>query len=215
VATVAGLVALLTAVGAAAPTRALDDLQVVLLVPATGALIVALAGRAYRAVPGPARLPGLRLAAAGGIAFAASSALTQTVLLRVGADGLAALERPAVAGTTLMIVALSAAGLLLSQAAYRYGLGGPLATLTIVNPVAAAGIGIGLLGLGTGLTSNAVIAAAGAVLAAIGVVLLATAERAPARPTCRQALRRARRRPRRRQVIRRNRRPANRAASIR
>jgi len=216
VATVAGLVALLTAVGAAAPTRALDDLQVVLLVPAAGALIVALAGRAYRAVPGPARLPGLRLAAAGGIAFAASSALTQTVLLRVGADGLAALERPAVAGTTLTIVALSAAGLLLSQAAYRYGLGGPLATLTIVNPVAAAGIGIGLLGLGTGLTSNAVIAAAGgAVLAAIGVVLLATAERAPARPTCRRALRCGRRRPRRRPVIRRSRRPANRAASIR
>jgi hypothetical protein len=213
-ATVAGLVALLVAVGAAAPTQALDDLQVLLLVLVAVALIVGLAGHAYRAVPGPARLPGLRLAAASGVAFAASSALTQTVLLRIGADGFAALEQPALAGTTLIVVALSAAGLLLAQAAYRYGLGGPLATLTIVNPVAAAGVGIGLLGLGTDLSLTAVaIAATGAVLAAIGVVLLAMPEQAPARPACRKALRQARRRPRRRALTQRNRRPSTRAAA--
>lgn len=214
--TIAGLVALLIAVGTAAPAEALDDRQVVLLVLLTCALIAALTGRAYQAAPRPGKLPGLRLAAAGGVAFAASSALTQTVLLRIGMDGPTALARPAVAGTTLIVVALSAAGLLLSQAAYRYGLGGPLATLTIMNPVAAAGIGIALLGLGTGLTLPAVAAAAlAALVAAAGVVLLAAPERTPARPACRRALRQARRRPRRRPVVQRNRRPASRAPSMR
>jgi hypothetical protein len=214
--TVAGLVALLIAVGAAVPAQVLGDGQVVLLAAAAGALIVALAGRAYRAVPGTARLPGLRLAAAGGVAFAASSALTQTVLLRVGTDGPAALEQPAVALAALTLVALSAAGLLLSQAAYRHGLGGPLATLTIVNPAVAAGIGIVLLGLGADLTVGAVLAAAAAALvAAAGVVLLVTPERAPARAACRGGPRRVRRRPRRHPDSRRGRRPASRSASMR
>jgi hypothetical protein len=220
-ATVAGLVALLLAVGTAAPARALSDPQVLVLVLLATVLIVGLAGRAYRAVPGPARLPGrqlpgLRLAAAGGIAFAAASALTQTALLRIGSDGLAALAQPVVTGTVLTLVALSAAGLLLSQAAYRYGLGGPLATLTIVNPVAAAGIGVALLGLGAGLTLPAVLGAAlAAVVASVGVVLLATPGRAGSRPACRKALRPVRRRQRRRPVTQRNRRPASRAASLR
>jgi drug/metabolite transporter (DMT)-like permease len=215
-ATVAGLAALLIAVGTTAPTQALDDGQALLLVLAAVVLIVALAGRAYRAVPGPARLPGLRLAAAGGIAFAAASALTQTVLLRLGSFGPAALEQPAVAGTTLTVVALSAAGLLLSQAAYRYGLGGPLATLTIVNPVAAAAIGATLLGLDVDLALNALLVAAmAALVAAVGVVLLAMPGPAPSRPACRQERRLVRRRPRRRPVTHRNRRPASRATSIR
>jgi drug/metabolite transporter (DMT)-like permease len=213
-ATVAGLVALLVAVGTAAPTRALDDRQVALLVLVAIGSIAALAGRAYWAVPGPARLPGVRLAAAGGIAFAVSSALTQTVLLRIGTDGLAALERPMVAATTLILVALSAAGLLLSQAAYRYGLGGPLATLTIVNPVAAAGIGVVLLGLGAGLTlSAAVVATLAAVVAAVGVVLLAMPERLATRPACPRPVRPVRRR-RRGPMVRCNRRPVSRTASL-
>jgi len=214
-ATVAGLAVLLAALGTAAPATALGDVQVALLVLVAAALIVGLAGRAYRAVPGPARLPGLRLAAAGGIAFAASSALTQTVLIRIGTDGITALERPAVAGTALTLVALSAAGLLLSQAGYRYGLGGPLATLTIVNPVAAAGIGVVLLGLGTGLTLPTMVAAAVAgVVAAGGVVLLATPGRTGARPACRRAVRQVRR-PRRRPALRRDSRPATRSAAVR
>ena len=215
-ATVAGLVVLLLAVGTAAPSQALADAQVLALVLLATALIVGLAGRAYRAVPGPARLPGLRLAAAGGIAFAASSALTQTVLLRVDAEGWGALGQPALAGSALTVVALSAAGLMLSQAAYRYGLGGPLATLTIVNPVAAAGIGVVLLGLGAGLTLSSVSAAAvAAVVAAAGVVLLATPGGAGARSACCRAPRRARRRHRRRPGVQRDRRPASRAAAAR
>lgn len=257
--TVTGLVALLIAVGTAAPAGVLDDGQVVLVVVLSCLVIAGLAGRAYRAgtepnrlagalsaephsarsaepisgagpagsaelltatssarLAGRRRLAGVRLAAAGGVAFAASSALTQTVLLRVGTDGPAALGQPAVAGTTLILVALSAAGLLLSQAAYRHGLGGPLATVTIVNPVAATGIGILLLGLGAGLTPPAMLAAVpAALLAAVGVVLLATPERTPARPACRPAIRRTRRRPRRRPVVQRNRRPASRTATLR
>lgn len=47
----------------------------------------------------------------------------------------------------LAIAGLAAAGLFLSQAAYRgAGLTAPLATVTVVNPVVAAAIGITLFG---------------------------------------------------------------------
>ena len=46
----------------------------------------------------------------------------------------------------LLIAAFAAGGLLLSQVAYRGGLGAPLAMVTLSNPVAAAIIGVTLLG---------------------------------------------------------------------
>lgn len=46
----------------------------------------------------------------------------------------------------LVVLGLAGTGLLFAQAAYRGGLGAPLATLTLVNPVAAALIGVTLLG---------------------------------------------------------------------
>lgn len=218
-ATVAGLIVLLAAVGTTAPARALTDRQMLLLVLLTTGSAVALAGRSYRLAADPARYAGLRLAAAGGIAFAASSVLTQTVLVRAGTGGLAAFASPTTAAATAAVVALAAAGLLLSQAAYRYGLGGPLATLTIANPVAAAGIGALLLGLGAGLDPLGLAAAAlAAVVAGAGVVLLATPEPTTARPACRQPragrLRyRSRQRPRHRSAPV-NRRPSTRTPSV-
>jgi hypothetical protein len=62
---------------------------------------------------------------------------------------------------------------LLSQAAYRGGLGAPLATATLVNPATAAAIGLLLAGdQFRGGATGALIALAAAAVAARGVVLL-------------------------------------------
>ncbi|MGW2590173.1 DMT family transporter [Streptomyces sp. NPDC001515] len=82
------------------------------------------------------------LAGAAGVAFGIASVFTKTVAMRwtsgqVG-EGLPSL---------LVIAALAGAGLLLSQAAYRgAGLTAPLATVTVVNPVVAAAVGLTLFG---------------------------------------------------------------------
>jgi hypothetical protein len=78
--------------------------------------------------------------------------------------------------TLLVIAGLAAAGLLLSQAAYRgAGLTAPLATVTVVNPVVAAAVGITMFGeqFRYGLTGTLLALACGA-LAAAGLVLLTT-----------------------------------------
>jgi drug/metabolite transporter (DMT)-like permease len=172
-ATVGGLVGVLVAANTGTPSRSLSDPQTLLLLAITGVVIVLLA-RPHRVV---GHFPGLRLAVAGGAAFAVASVLTQTVLLRLSDGGAAALMDPVLGGAVVALVALSIGGLLLSQAAYKHGLGAPLATLTIVNPVVAATVGIGLLGQGSGLSApdigTALFAAA---VAAVGVVLLATPE---------------------------------------
>ncbi|MGW4905451.1 hypothetical protein [Streptomyces sp. NPDC004270] len=110
----------------------------------------------------------LTVAAASGVASGAGSALTQTVL---HAQRLLSWETAAVA---VVSVALAVAGLLLSQTAYAGGLGAPLATLTLANPLASAAIGLALLGERIqGGAAGIVLAVAGAGLAARGVVLLA------------------------------------------
>lgn len=68
-------------------------------------------------------------------------------------------------------------GLLLSQTAYRGGLGAPLAVVTLANPVAAAAIGLALLGERLqGGPVSLVLAALGTVAAVRGVVLLSRAQ---------------------------------------
>lgn len=121
----------------------------------------------------PGARPGLRHAAASGITSGVASALTQTVTVAATARGAGALPWWQVAAVALVVAAFASGGLLLSQTAYRGGLGAPLAVLTLANPVAASVIGLALLG--ERLRGGAVgIAAAlvGAVLAARGVVLL-------------------------------------------
>jgi hypothetical protein len=129
----------------------------------TAALVVPLALFVRRGSP---RI--LALAAASGIASGTGSALTQTVLHS---------GRPVSWQTALIAlpaVILAIAGLLLSQSAYTGGLGAPLATLTLANPMTAAVIGMTLLGerIHGGLP-GAILAATGAVLAGRGVLLLA------------------------------------------
>jgi len=174
-ATVAGLAGLLLAANTGAPSHALGDPQVLALLLVTATVIGVLA-RPRRS----SRVAGVRLAVAGGVAFAVGSVLTQTVLLRLTGSGSTALLDPLLTVAIPAIGALSVGGLLLSQAAYKYGLGAQLATLTIVNPVVAAAIGLGLLGQGAGLSLPAIgVAGIAAVLAAVGVVELSTPEGSP------------------------------------
>ncbi|MFF8711731.1 DMT family transporter [Streptomyces sp. NPDC015184] len=122
------------------------------------------------------------LAGAAGVAFGIASVFTKTVAvgLTSGAVGAGLPALVAIGG-------FAAAGLLLSQSAYRgAGLTAPLATVTVVNPVVAAIVGLTLFGEGFRHgTTGAVLAQACAVLAAGGLILLTTerlgAERQAAR----------------------------------
>jgi drug/metabolite transporter (DMT)-like permease len=169
--TVVGLVGLLLAVDTGAPSESLSDLQILVLTGLTAVVLLALASdRGLPMIVPPGRSRGLRLAAASGIAFAVSSVLAQTVLLRAGAIR----HEPVLAGAMVVIIALTVGAMLLSQAAYRYGLGAQLATQSIANPVVSAGLGIVLLGQGVGLTLPSVaVAIVAATTAAAGVALLA------------------------------------------
>lgn len=91
------------------------------------------------------RRPVLRsivLATGAGAAFGMASVFTKTVAVEWTSGSLRSGALP-----LLVIAGLAAAGLFLSQAAYRgAGLTAPLATVTVVNPVVAAAIGITLFG---------------------------------------------------------------------
>lgn len=169
---VAGLVGILLLAGTTGDIAVLTSTQLVGLVLVTAALLTALGG--WSAVPGAS---GLWAAAAAGVSFGVSSALTQTVAVHFTDDGLGALIDPTVAVAALAIVALSTSGTLFTQRSYRDGLGAPLAVSTLANPIAAAAIGLILLGERiTGGTLGATVALASATVAAAGVTLLTRAQ---------------------------------------
>ncbi|WP_328495445.1 hypothetical protein OHS59_23900 [Streptomyces sp. NBC_00414] len=167
--TLVGLTALLTATAAGgAPVHTLGTGEVVLVALAAAVVVAALVGfgSGRRSVtPGG----GLAFAAASGIASGAGSTLAQK--LAVGPA-----PTWSVAAVAVLTVGFATAGVLLSQKAYRSGLGGPLAMLTLVNPVAASAIGVTLLGEGVryggfgGL--GGLLALAGAAASVQGVILL-------------------------------------------
>ncbi|WP_229377662.1 hypothetical protein [Streptomyces sp. VRA16 Mangrove soil] len=167
--TLAGLAALLVTASGPAPDDTLSLPEALAVAGATAALIGVLARRGAR--------PGLRHATASGVASGVASALTQTVTV-------AATDRSGtpfslqVVGVAVLVAGFAAGGLLLSQIAYRGGLGAPLAMVTLANPVAAAVIGLSLLGerLQGGVAGIA-LAGAGAALAARGVMLLTRSTR--------------------------------------
>lgn len=166
--TVLGLGVLLLVTSSDAPSLTLAPHQVLWISVATIVIMVGLVGSATRSRGLVSR--SLLHAAAAGVAFGAASALVQTVMLRISASGWEQVITPAAA----VVVALAFAGLLLAQAAYRAGIGAPLATLTIVNPIVAAAIGLRLLGEGLeGGVGGAILAVVAAVTAAVGVTLLA------------------------------------------
>ncbi|MFF4799462.1 hypothetical protein ACFY1U_13725 [Streptomyces sp. NPDC001351] len=162
--TLAGLAALLVTASGSAPEQVLSLTEALAVAGATAALIGLLSR--------PGARPGLRHATASGFASGVASALTQTVTVAAtGRSGSApSLQVVLVA---VLVAAFAVGGLLLSQTAYRGGLGAPLAMVTLSNPVAASLIGLTLLGQGLrGGPEGILLALAGAALASWGVVLL-------------------------------------------
>ncbi|MFG3200435.1 DMT family transporter [Streptomyces sp. NPDC048192] len=166
----AGLAGLLALVGSTAGTSSLSPAQRLAVALVTGGAVVALmcAGRAAHRHPA---VRSVLLATASGIAFGMSSVFTKTVAVD-WTHGLDTDDVPSLA----VIALFSAAGVLLSQASYRGGgLAAPLATLTVVNPVLAAAVGILMFGeaFRYGGTGTALAVSCG-VVAAGGLIMLTT-----------------------------------------
>lgn len=177
--TLLGLAAILVTASGPAPDDVLSGSEAVAVAGVAAALIGLLAR--------PGTRPGLRHASASGFASGVASALTQTVTV-AATDRSGPLLGVQVTGVALLVAAFAAGGLLLSQTAYRGGLGAPLAVVTLANPVAAAVIGIALLGERLqGGAAGALLAVAGAGLSAGGVVLLSRATPEPATGSARRA----------------------------
>ncbi|MYV47736.1 DMT family transporter [Streptomyces sp. SID2888] len=164
-----GLAGLLSLVGAS-DARSLNDAERLLVALATAGGVVALmiAGRAARRHPA---VRSVLLAVGSGAAFGMSSVFTKTVAVD-WTSGIALTEVPSLT----VIGVFATAGILLSQAAYRgAGLAAPLATLTVVNPVVAAAVGLTLFGESFRHgTTGTVLALGCAVVAAGGLILLTT-----------------------------------------
>ncbi|MEV5102005.1 hypothetical protein ACFQ7G_06615 [Streptomyces massasporeus] len=170
--TLLGLGAILVTASGPEPDDVLSVPEALAVAGATAALIGVLSR--------PGARPGLRHASASGLASGVASALTQTVTV-AATDRSGPVLSVQVAGVALLVAAFAAGGLLLSQTAYRGGLGGPLAMVTLANPLAAAVIGLSLLGERLqGGPAGVLLALAGAGLAAWGVVLLSRAAPAAA-----------------------------------
>ncbi|WP_078621151.1 DMT family transporter [Streptomyces sp. NRRL WC-3626] len=163
--TLAGLAAVLVTASGPAPDHALSAREALVVAGGTAALIGLLSW--------PGTRPGLRHATASGIASGVASALTQTVMVGSG-------PLPEVVVVAVLVAAFAVSGLLLSQTAYRDGLGAPLAVVTLTNPLAAAVLGATLLGERlNGGPAGVLLAAAGAAVAARGVLLLTRTTGAP------------------------------------
>ncbi|MDN3266782.1 DMT family transporter [Streptomyces sp. MA15] len=164
-----GLAGLLALVGASG-TQSLDGPQRVAAAVGTAAAVVTLMVAARAAHRHPA-VRSILLATASGVAFGMSSVFTKTVAVD-WTGGVSAADLPSLA----VIGVLATTGMLLSQASYRgAGLAAPLATLTVVNPVVAAAVGITMFGetFRYGTTGTALALSCG-VVAAGGLILLTT-----------------------------------------
>ncbi|MFI1223687.1 MULTISPECIES: DMT family transporter [unclassified Streptomyces] len=162
----AGLGGLLALTGNAAPHTLNGPEQLLLAVVTFGGVgaLVVLSRTLRRPV-----LRSIVLATGAGVAFGMASVFTKTVAVEWTSGSLRSGAPP-----LLVIAGLAAAGLLLSQAAYRgAGLTAPLATVTVVNPVVAAAIGITLFGehFRHGVAGTVLALSCGA-LAAGGLILL-------------------------------------------
>ncbi|MER6081581.1 DMT family transporter [Streptomyces sp. NPDC001833] len=176
-----GLAGLLSLVGSS-DSHTLDSAGRIGVALVTGAAVVALmiAGRAAHRHPA---VRSVLLATASGIAFGMSSVFTKVVA--IDWDG-------GIATADLLwlsvIGAYAVAGVLISQAAYRGGgLAAPLATLTVVNPVLAAAVGITMFGEAFRYGATGTLLALGCGVVAAGGLILLTTERIertphPARP---------------------------------
>ncbi|MDX3312507.1 DMT family transporter [Streptomyces sp. ME08-AFT2] len=166
-----GLAGLLSLVGAS-DAQSLSTPQRITVAVFTAGAVVALmiAGRAAHRHPA---VRSMLLATASGIAFGMSSVFTKTVAVD-WTDGVSAADVPSLA----VIGVLATAGMMLSQAAYRgAGLAAPLATLTVVNPVVAAAVGITMFGETFRYGTTGTVLALGCGVVAAGGLILLTTER--------------------------------------
>ncbi|MER5543999.1 DMT family transporter [Streptomyces sp. NPDC002589] len=164
-----GLAGLLSLVGTS-DAHSLDAAQRVAVALVTGGAVVALMSAGLAAHRHPA-VRSVLLATASGIAFGMSSVFTKTVA-EDWTHGIDLGDLPSLAAIGLFAVG----GVALSQAAYRGGgLAAPLATLTVVNPVLAAAVGILMFGetFRYGGTGTAFALCCG-VVAAGGLIMLTT-----------------------------------------
>ncbi|MFF2567154.1 DMT family transporter [Streptomyces sp. NPDC058084] len=162
----AGLAGLLSLTGGTGTQSLAADERRLLAIGAFGlvALLFAAAHVVRRSV-----LRSVILAAAAGVAFGIASVFTKTVAVGFTPD------TPLAQWPSLLVLsALAITGLLLSQASYRgAGLAAPLATVTVVNPVIAAAVGLTLFGESFRYgTAGAVAAAICGAVAAGGLVRL-------------------------------------------
>ncbi|MFJ8749139.1 DMT family transporter [Streptomyces sp. NPDC102441] len=163
-----GLAGLLALTGSAGSHTLAGPEQLMLATGTFGAVValLVLAKGLHRPM-----LHSVALATGAGVAFGMASVFTKTVAVE-WTSGSVTSGLP----TLLGIAALAATGLLLSQAAYRgAGLTAPLATVTVVNPVVAAAVGLTLFGeqFRYGMAGTLLALGCGA-LAAAGLVLLTT-----------------------------------------
>ncbi|MFD8228905.1 DMT family transporter [Streptomyces massasporeus] len=178
-----GLAGLLSLV-AASDAQSLNAAERVAVAVVTAGVVVALMIAARAAHRHPA-VRSMLLATASGIAFGMSSVFTKTVAVD-WTGGVSAADVPSLA----VIGVLATAGMLLSQASYRgAGLAAPLATLTVVNPVVAAAVGITMFGetFRYGTTGTALALSCG-VVAAGGLILLTTERLTHGQPAGSEAL---------------------------
>ncbi|MFI5675435.1 DMT family transporter [Streptomyces cellulosae] len=171
--TLAGLTALMTVTASGrGPGDTLGSAEMLLVTLAATAVVALL----VRAATHRSTLSGLTFAAASGIASGVGSTLAQKLAVGPTLSWSAAY-------VAVLTVAFAVSGLLLSQQAYRSGLGGPLALLTLLNPVTASAIGITLLGEGFRYGGTGpLLALAGATAAVRGVILLSRSQPRQGRP---------------------------------
>lgn len=166
-----GLAGLLSLVGSS-ESQSLATAERAGVALVTGAIVVTLmvAGRAAHRHPA---VRSMLLATGSGIAFGMSSVFTKLVAVDWN-GGVSAADIPALA----TIGVFATAGMLLSQAAYRgAGLAAPLATLTVVNPVVAAAVGITMFGETFRYGTTGTVLALGCGVVAAGGLILLTTER--------------------------------------
>ncbi|MFJ4525891.1 DMT family transporter [Streptomyces sp. NPDC088810] len=166
-----GLAGLLSLVGSSA-AHSLDPAQRLAVALVTGGAVAALMCAGLAAHRHPA-VRSVLLATASGIAFGMSSVFTKTVAVDwshgIGLGDLSSLS---------VIGLFTLAGVLLSQAAYRGGgLAAPLATLTVVNPVLAAAVGILMFGETFRYDTTGTALALGCAVVAAGGLIMLTTER--------------------------------------
>ncbi|MGW0904699.1 DMT family transporter [Streptomyces sp. NPDC002853] len=114
------------------------------------------------------------LASAAGVAFGIASVFTKTVAVDLDAGVSLTQQVPSLA----VIAVLAGAGVLISQASYRgAGLAAPLSTVTVVNPVVAAAVGLTLFGESFRYGSAGTAVALGFGVVAAGGLILLTTER--------------------------------------